>query len=196
MTDHEVMRHNLSLLNDEKLLSILRDQNADEWRPEVFGIVASILRDRGISPSLASDHESDREGEVPTEGAVHIPDLVAVASYLDGLDAETDRSRLGERGLRAWIFDGDMPSESSVELRVLPDDVAAALAILQSDPLAVAELPPETAEPPCPQCGDGDVIGDADSPEGDGASARPSGSISEQKWIYRCNACGHRWSES
>jgi hypothetical protein len=42
-----------------ELVSILRNRDEDEWRPEVFQIVATILSSRGISQmkSLRSDRK-------------------------------------------------------------------------------------------------------------------------------------------
>ncbi len=44
------LRKELEKRSSEELISILRNRDEEEWRPEVFKTVALVLKDRGISP--------------------------------------------------------------------------------------------------------------------------------------------------
>ena len=85
MSDFDEIRQNLDLLTNEELISILREHDEKEWRPEVFDIVSSILISRGISP----DEEPAVEPDVSIEPEGF--DLITIGSYTDYIDAETDR---------------------------------------------------------------------------------------------------------
>jgi len=46
----ESLRKELEQRSSEELMSILRNRDEEEWRPEVFEVVSLVLKDRGISP--------------------------------------------------------------------------------------------------------------------------------------------------
>jgi hypothetical protein len=48
------LRAALEARTTEELVSILRNRDEDEWRPQVFDLVASILADRGIAADSVS----------------------------------------------------------------------------------------------------------------------------------------------
>ncbi len=48
--DLDAVRQELEQQSTESLVSILRNRDEDEWRPEVFDIVAGVLRERGVLP--------------------------------------------------------------------------------------------------------------------------------------------------
>jgi len=186
MNDFDEIRQNLDLLADEELISILRGHDEEQWRPEVFDIVRSILQARGIAlnedPGVGQDISNEPEGL----------DLVTVGSYTSYMDAETDRLALEAKGLQAWISNKYAPAvqtiQQGVQLRVLEKDANAALAILESEPTPSSDLPEEIAEPPCPKCGSRNVT---EAAEIVGPSAE-SGSSSTD-WLYHCASCGHKW---
>jgi hypothetical protein len=187
MVDFDEIRRQLSLLPDEELISIFREHNEEQWRPEVFDIVSSILSERGISPS--ADMEGDEKAFLPDETADL--DLVVVGDYDSYMDAETDRLALEAKGLKVWIFNKSAFIESfgaGAQLRVLTEDLAKAKATLESEPVPSSDLPAEIAEPPCPKCGARNVTEQSEDDECSSSQA--------DLWFYQCSSCGHKWSES
>jgi DNA-directed RNA polymerase subunit M/transcription elongation factor TFIIS len=191
MTDFDEMRQQLDLLADEELVSILRKHDGEQWRPEVFDIVSSILRERGVSPDKDTGYEEDILDETADL------DLVTVANYFSNIDAETDRQALAAKGLKAWIFGEDAVSmegfRPGVRLQVRSEDFTAAMEILEPEPVPSSDLPAEIAEPPCPKCGSRQVTEGAEIPESSADSTSPP---PKQAWFYHCASCGHNWSES
>jgi hypothetical protein len=192
MTNLDEIRQQLNLLKDEELASILQKHDEAQWQPEVFDIVSSILRDRGISPGDGSAAASNKEDTADeTEGM----DLVTVSEYASYVDAETDRLALEAEGLKAWIFNEHDPFEGSIpgaQLQVRAEDLSKAKAILESEPVPSSDLPPEIAEPPCPKCGSRMVTEGAEIVEESTDALLP---IPRQVWLYHCASCGHKWSE-
>ncbi len=189
MANLDEMREQLELLSDEELLSILREHDAEQWRPEVFDIVGSILSQRGVSPGKGLEQEE----VIPDETAGM--DLVTVASYFNYMDAETDRLALEAKGLQAWILNKyDTLTESAppgLQLQVRAEDLGVARGILETEAVPSSDLPPEIAEPPCPRCGSRNVTEEAEIVESPSSSGRLS---PKQIWIYRCSSCRHKWS--
>ena len=194
MTDFDEIREQLDLLNDEGLIFILRERDEEQWRPEVFDIVAVILAERGVSPAAQT---ADEEGGGDEAAGL---DLIVVGNYLNYQDAESDRLVLEEKGLRAWILDEKSPQDSesagTIQLKVLPDDLTAAMAALDSEPVSSSALPDDIAEPPCPKCGSRKITEQAEMVESYDRSPDSSCSISQQMWFYQCASCGYKWSES
>lgn len=191
MVDFDEIREQLDLLNDAELSSILRKRDYDQWRPEVFDIVAAILKERGVSPGTDTEDESD---------VVIGPGLEVVASYFNQSDAEADRLALEERGLRAWIFHLESPldvgSAGSIQLGVFPHDLTKAIAVLNAEPVSSSHLPDDIAEPPCPKCGSAHTTEQAEIVESFDASSSSYRTTPQQVWFYSCASCGHRWSDS
>jgi hypothetical protein len=99
MTDFDEIRQQMDLLSDEELLSIVREHDEEQWRPEVFDIVRTILNQRGRSPDEdAAEVSGFDEAEEPPE-----LDLVTVANYQTCMDAEADRQALVSKGMEAWV---------------------------------------------------------------------------------------------
>jgi DNA-directed RNA polymerase subunit M/transcription elongation factor TFIIS len=153
--------------------------------------VSSILRERGVSPDKDTGYEEDI-----LDGTAGL-DLVTVANYFSNIDAETDRQALEAKGLKAWIFNEDAASmegfRPGVRLQVRSEDFAAAMEILEPEPVPSSDLPAEIAEPPCPKCGSRQVTEGAEIPE---SSADSTSLPPRQAWFYHCASCGHKWSES
>jgi DNA-directed RNA polymerase subunit M/transcription elongation factor TFIIS len=191
MINIDEIRQQMELLKNEELISILQEHDGDQWRPEVFDIVGAILKERGVSPGDAAEPEEDI-ADKPEE-----IDLVTVAEYFNYMDAETDRLALEAKGLKAWIFNEENPLTEGIppgiQLQVRTEDLDAAKAILESEPVPSTDLPPEIAEPPCPKCGSREVTETAEIVE---AATDFSDSSPKQVWLYHCASCGHKWPEA
>jgi hypothetical protein len=93
------LRSRLDALPTEALVEVLKGRDPDEWRPEVFPIVESILEGRGVDVAAlnaAAEREraAAREDPRPFEPAMELPDpaILAVA-----------KSLLEEAGVRFFI---------------------------------------------------------------------------------------------
>jgi DNA-directed RNA polymerase subunit M/transcription elongation factor TFIIS len=186
----EEIRQQLEILKDEELISILREHNEEQWRPEVFDIVNAILRERGVSPGEGREEPAKEDVTLDETAGL---DLVTVAGYVKYIDAETDRLALEAKGLRAWITNENVqlwgPIVPGAQLQVRAEDLDAAKAILEAEPVPSSDLPSEIAEPPCPKCGSRQVTEVAEL-------ADASASDSMTSWFYHCASCDHKWPEA
>jgi hypothetical protein len=184
----------LELLKDEELVTILREHDDEQWRPEVFEIVGAILQQRGVSPSEEYSEPTKADACFDETGNL---DLVTLAEYIQPIDAQTDRLALEAKGLKVWILNENVqlwgPIIPGSKLQVRAEDLAFAKAILESESVPSSDLPPEIAEPPCPKCGSRRVTEAAEIPD---ALTDPTDSSTKTTWVYHCASCGHRWSES
>src|SRR5262249_50061175 len=143
----------------DELISILREGDAGEWRPEVFDVVASILRSRGLSPD-----EVRALGPEPVAVLESQPS-VTVARFFSPAPAHLARLALEEAGVRAWVADEAAGTMYGVgigaRLQVRPGDAAAAREVLGGGPVSAEGMPAELAEPPCPACGSANVVSEA-----------------------------------
>ena len=190
MAELDEMRQQLDLLSDEELSTILQEHDQEQWRPEAFDIVRSILQGRGVSPEGESaERDSVRKDDILL--AAEALDLVTVAAYPDYLDAEADRDALEAKGLRGWVFSSLADGLGGAELKVRKGDWRAAMDLLEltlEESVPSSDLPEDIAEPPCPRCGSRNVTEHAelvDNPDGS--------SLSRQAWLYHCASCGHKW---
>jgi hypothetical protein len=183
------LRSTLESRTTEELVSILRNRDADEWRPEVFDIVASILEGRGLSPDEVAAMGPEGEDVVESQS------LATVARYFSPAEAHTGRLALEDAGLPAWVADESMGTIYGIgvgaRLQVRIEDEVAARAILEAGPTPAGSLPPELAEPPCSQCGSND-LSQTSEPIEDPEAPRIRGRRRKQ-WYYSCSTCGHRW---
>ena len=99
MNEDDPIRRELEAMTTEELVSILRNHDEGEWRPEVFDVVASILKARGVSPEDVT--ALGREGVDIAEGQP----LVTVGRYFSPHEAHAMRMALEEANLRAWVSD-------------------------------------------------------------------------------------------
>ena len=99
MSDLDDLRTSLEGRTTEELVSILRNRNEDEWRLEVFDLVASILATRGVSPATVT--AMGPEGEEVVEGRP----LATVARYFSPAEAHASRMALEAPGIPAWVVD-------------------------------------------------------------------------------------------
>ncbi len=184
------LRATLDARSTDDLVSILRNRDEDEWRPEVFDLVASIIASRGLSP-----------GEVAALGpegqdVVEQRPLATVGRYFSPAEAHAGRMALEAAGLTAWVVDEALGAVYGVgvgtRLQVRVEDEQAARAVLDGSPAGAECLPADIAEPPCPQCGSRDVrpisepIEDPD---------RKRSNPRNRQWYYDCGSCGHRWPQ-
>jgi hypothetical protein len=185
------LRTSLESRTTDELVAILRNQNQDEWRPEVFDLVASILASRGISPAtvLAMGPEG--------EDVVEERPLVTVARYFSPAEAHAARMALEAADIQAWVIDESLGTVYGVgvgtRLQVRVEDEQAARGVLAGDPASASTLPAELAEPPCPQCGSKEVSQSSETIE-DPDAARARGGRRRRQWYYDCARCGHRWA--
>jgi hypothetical protein len=180
----------------DELVSILRNHDEGEWRPEVFGVVAKILEARGLRPAevaaLGPEDLEDHE-------AVETAPLVTVETFFSPAEAHGARMALEAAGLSAWVTDETLGTAYGVgvgsRLQVRERDLAAAVEILGSPAAPADTLPPELSEPACPACGSRNVTSEAwvqDQGSPQDAEERPFGMM-WRKWYGVCADCREAW---
>lgn len=188
--DLETIRRELERRSTAELVSILRNRDDDEWRPEAFDVVTAILEARGISPSdvVALGPEGS--------DVVEAQRLVTLGRYFGPVEAHTHRMALEEAGIEAWVFDERLGTMFGFgigsRLQVRAEDETAARAVLDAEPAPASVLPEELAEPSCPRCGSTEVFPVAAVQED--PSSPPSDSP-RHSWRYQCARCDHHWPE-
>ncbi len=191
MINREEIRRQMEQKENQELISILLEHDEDQWQPEVFDIVGSILAERGVSSGGDLKVVRERDIHAETEGL----NLITVSEYFNYLEAETDRITLEGEGIKAWVFhEGDPLAEGippGVQLKVNAEDWKAAMERLGAEMALSTDLPDDIAEPPCPRCASRKVTENAEIVE-DRASGKPS---QKQQWLYHCANCGLRWSD-
>lgn len=184
----ETVRADMERRSTEELTSILRNRDPDEWRPEVFDVVADVLRQRGVSPEDVAAMGPEGWDVVEAEP------MTTLQTFFGTAEAHLARAALEEAGVPAWVTEEVMGSMYGVgvgaRVRVRASDAARAAEILASGPASAADLPPEMAEPPCPACGSRNV-----APEAwvSGADGDARGSDDWRDWHYVCADCGEAW---
>jgi hypothetical protein len=191
MSQGDELKASLEARSTDDLTSILEGRDEEEWRPEVFGLVESILKARGAGiPVGAKTHSY-------SEDVIEDRPLVTVGKYFSSVEAHAGRSILESAGLEAWVADETLGSiygvGVGVRLRVRGRDESSARELLAAAELAPAELPPGLAAPSCPSCGAGGAIQTSDLMEG----PDPLGGNAKLRrfWFYDCQVCGHRWPD-
>jgi hypothetical protein len=130
----EQLRKELEQRSSEELISILRNHDEEEWRPEVFEVVALVLKDRGISP--------DEVIAMGPEGfdVVESEPTVTIASSFGPPEAHASRMALEEAGIPAWVVDeagGTMYGVGiGVRLQVRAKDESSAREVLSAAPIS------------------------------------------------------------
>jgi len=182
------LRRGLEERSTEELVSILRNQDEEEWRPEVFEIVASILAARGLSPK-----------EVVALGPEGIDvlepqPLHTVGRYFSPIEAHAHRLALEQGGIKAWVSDEILGTSYGLgvgaRLQVRVEDEASARSVLEAEPAPASALPDDIAEEPCPKCGSTEVTQTADI--GDTSQLATEGA--RREWHCKCGSCGNAWS--
>ena len=131
MTDE--MRARLEQLPTVELLAILRDRDLEEWRPEAFHFVESILAERQVDVPAALESLRAEATYVDFEA------LVEIATFSTSVDAHLCRMALEEAEIPCWIFNDHLAGVHvplamvvGVSVRVRPEDEAAAREILEA----------------------------------------------------------------
>jgi hypothetical protein len=187
------LRDEMERLSTEELTSILRNRDADEWRPEAFQAAAAILTERGVSPAEAEKLGPEGFDVIEGEPTVTLETLTGPAH------AQLLRMALEEAGITAWVIDDNLGSMYGVgigsRLQVRAKEEAAAREVLKSAPAPSDALPPELAEPACPACGSRNVLPEA-LPSSESDVVPASGGVSaslRNRWRYVCSDCREAW---
>jgi Putative prokaryotic signal transducing protein len=187
--DLESVRQELEQRSNEDLALILREHDEEEWIPEVFPIVESILAARGVS--LANIPVAEAAGEAPVgqpEG-----ELATVARFFSPALAHGFRMALEEAGISAWLSDESTGASFGVGVgagvQVRAEDLDAAQQVLESAAPPASQLQSDVAETPCPKCGSTQVTQEVAvrDEEADAGGYAP--------WVHRCGACGNEWED-
>jgi hypothetical protein len=130
----ETVRLELEQKSSDELISILRNRDEEEWSPEVFDVVAAMLKERGISP--------EEVVAMGPEGydAVESAPTVTIATFFSPAEAHALRMALEEAGIPAWVADEAGGTSFGVgvgaRLQVRAVDEEAARQILVAAPVA------------------------------------------------------------
>lgn len=185
---HDTLRSGLETRSTEELVSILRNRDEEEWRLEVFDIVASILAARGLSPAEVV--------ALGPEGfdVMEPQPLRAVGRYFSPLEAHAHRLALEQGGIKAWVSDEILGTSYGLgvgaRLQVRVEDEARARSVLEAEPVPASALPDDIAEEPCPKCGSPEVTQRADI----GDRSRRPAEGTRREWHCKCGSCGNEWS--
>jgi len=185
----ESLRKELEQRSSEELMFILRNQDEEQWRPEVFEVVALVLKDRGISPEEVIAMGPEGVDVVESEPTV------TIANFFSPTEAHALRMALEAAGIPAWVVDEAAGTMYGVgigaRLQVRAKDESTAREVLSAAPVSSEGLPPDLAEPPCPACGSRNVAPEAWVDEEDSGEPRWPGS--RRKWYYVCADCDEAW---
>ena len=185
--ERDNVREGLEARSTEELVSILRNRDQEEWRPEVFEIVESILAARGLSPK-----EVAALGPEGTDVLESQP-LVTMGRYFSPIEAHAQRLAFEQAGIEAWVSDEILGTSYGLgvgaRLQVRVEDEASARSVLEADAAPASVLPDDLAEAPCPRCGSPDVTQSVDIEEPASTTERR-----RREWHYECGSCGNTWS--
>ncbi len=100
------LRSRLDQMTTEELLEILRTRDEESWRPEVFTLAESIVRERGVEevprPDAAGPDRTDADEPVEVCSLPN-PALIPVAkSLLDAAEIEYFIQNEESQNLFAW----------------------------------------------------------------------------------------------
>jgi hypothetical protein len=189
MNEADGLRRELDQKSTEELISILRNRDEEEWRPEVFPVVAAVLKSRGVSPDDATAMGPEGVDVVESEPTV------TIASAFSAVEGHALRMALEEAGLPAWVIDeagGTMYGVGiGVRVQVRAKDADAAREVLARPAVSGQDLPPELGEPACPACGSRNVAPEAWVDET--GSAAPGQHPTRRKWYHVCADCQEAW---
>jgi hypothetical protein len=186
--DRDQLVRQLEQLSTDELVSILRNRDEDEWRPQVFEVVASILTARGVSPG-----DVEAMGPEGSDVAESAP-TVTLATFFSPAEAHASRMALEEAGISAWVADETVGTMYGVgvgaRLQVRATEATVAREVLASPPAPSDALPPELSDPACPACGSRRV-----APEAWVAGEPNSQAASRERrtWYYVCGDCDEAW---
>jgi len=184
------LREEMERLSTEELMSILRNRDVEEWRPEAFQVAAAILAERGVSPAEVEKLGPEGFDVVEGEPTMTLETLTSPAH------AQLLRMALQEAGITAWVVDDNLGSMYGVgigsRLQVRAKDEAAAREVLKSAPASSDALPPDLAEPACPACGSRNVLPEA-PPRSEAQDDAGTPAPARGRWRYACSDCHEVW---
>lgn len=187
--DVEIRRKEFEQRSTAELVSILRNRDEEEWRPEVFDVVASLLKARGISREAVAAMGPEGTDVVESEPTA------TIATFFSPAEGHATRMALEEGGIAAWVTDeaaGTMYGAGiGARLQVRVKDIDAARELLSGAQRSADGLPPDLAEPPCPACGSRNVVSEAWVAQADVTEPRPW--QDRRKWYYVCGDCREAW---
>jgi hypothetical protein len=184
----EGLQRELEQRTTDELVSILRNRDEQEWRPQVFEVVAAILQARGVPP--------DEVRALGPEGieVIESDPTATVARFFSVAQAQVQRAALEGAGVSAWVIDeegGTIYPGIGARLQVREGDAERARELLSGEPVSAEDLPTELAEPPCPACGSANVTSELWADEG---AVDPEVSLhARRKWYYVCGDCREVW---
>lgn len=193
MTSDE-LRDRLMAMSTRELVDILRERDAEEWRPEVFPLVEAILQDRGVD-AAALQAGAAGPSEVPRFEA-----LESVASLGDSFRANLCRMALREAGIEAWLSNEHLAGVApplglaiGIDVLVRPGNAASAREVLSDVERGAASIPEEPEA--CPGCGSSDTehLRAPDRLSAISGWALTSTPLPTGIWRWRCKQCGHEW---
>jgi hypothetical protein len=188
------LRDRLDERATEDLVAILRDNDSEEWRPEVFPLVEAILRERGVDVAAVK-----AAGPLPKEVLDFAP-IEAIATYSTSLEANLCRMTLVEAGIEAWLSTENLAGIApplgvaiGVDLMVRSEDVTSAREVL-ADLASGAAAIPEDPEA-CPRCGSVDTehVRTPDRLVAVSSWALAGVPLPVGAWRSSCKQCGHEW---
>jgi len=131
MIDREWARAELDQKSTQELIQILKERNEDEWQPEVFPIVETLLSERGVDAPTSPSREPGPPGtprSEPAAGATDGSAPVVLAEFDDEVEAGLCRMALLQAGIEARLR--PRPDSEGRELIVAESKVAAAQEVL------------------------------------------------------------------
>jgi hypothetical protein len=182
------LQEELGQRSTEELISILRNRDEEEWQPEVFAVVAALLKERGVSPDDVA-----ALGPEPVEQVESAP-TVTIATFFNAAEAHASRMALEDAGIQAWVADEAGGTLYGIaigsRLQVREGDAERAREALAAPTVPAGDLPPELAEPPCPSCASKNVALEARvDPDAEGRELMGT----RRRWYHVCAACRHTW---
>jgi hypothetical protein len=149
LIDDAWARRELEHRETEELLDILVARDEDEWRPEVFPLVETVLRERGVDPEQAVA-ERRRRPPAPRPLEIAEPETagpIVLLELEDEVEARLCRMALLESGIEAVLRKPD--GSGVLQLVVDESKAEAARAVLEA-----AETDPDAeAGFRCASCG-------------------------------------------
>ena len=99
-SETDALKQHFEAESNEELISILRNHDDEEWRPEVFEVVASVLKARGLSPE-----DIAAMGPEPTvTEVVESAPTITLAHFFSPAEAHGSRMALEEAGIPAAVI--------------------------------------------------------------------------------------------
>ncbi|MBN2371594.1 MAG: hypothetical protein JXO72_14020 [Vicinamibacteria bacterium] len=188
LKDTKALRQELDQLSTDELVSILRNRDEDEWRPEVFDVVALILKDHGVS--LEEVNAMGPEGF----DVMEYEPTIAIGKFFSPTEAHAARMALEQADIPAWVAEQAGGTIYGIaigaRLQVRVKDVNKACETIAA-PVSSDSLPAELSEPPCPACGSRNVTSEAwiDEYDDDPMHWRKT----RRKWHHVCDDCNEAW---